>query len=64
MKSGYLLMRIELTQNGLAELCGANIKYWAGEGLPTFEGPLDGFAIAYPRVMEELLDMGAVKKVD
>ena len=63
-QSGYLSMQIELARGGLAELCGADIKYWAGEGLPTFEGPLNGFAEAYPAVMEELLDRGAVRKVE
>ena len=57
-------MQIELDNNGLAELCGPDIKYWAGEGLPTYEGSLDGFAKEHPAVMQELLDMNAVKQTD
>ena len=64
MKPGYLSMQIELDNNGLAELCGPDIKYWAGEGLPTYEGSLDGFAKEHPAVMQELLDMNAVKQTD
>lgn len=63
-QSGYLSMQVELARGGLAELCGADVKYWAGEGLPTFEGGLEGFAEAYPEVMEELLACGAVRKVE
>jgi len=62
MKSGYLSMQVSLAKNGLAELCGKRIKYWEGEGLPTFEGELDEFADAHPAVMEELLDCGAVTR--
>jgi len=59
-----MIMCVELAKNGFAELEGRNIKYWAGEGLPVFEGGLEGFATAYPQVMQELVDCNAVRKAD
>lgn len=59
-----MILNVNLTRNGYAELEGRKIKYWAGEGLPTFEGELNEFASAYPAVMEELLDCGAVRRLN
>lgn len=58
---GLMTLEVSLANNGFAELTGSNIKYWAGEGLPTFEGPLDGFEVAFPDVMVELIERKAVK---
>lgn len=40
------------------------VKYWAGEGLPTFEGPLDGFAVMYPAVVAEMVRNSALRVTD
>lgn len=61
--SGYLCMQVALAHNGLAELEGRAIRYWAGVGEATFSGPLDDFAEQFPQVMAELLDCGAVRVV-
>jgi len=29
--------------NGLVEMCGDNVKYWRGTGLPEYEGGTEGF---------------------
>ena len=62
MSFGYMILNVELSNNGFAELCGPNIKYYSGFGLPDFEGPLDGFALEFPAVMEELIKCGAVHR--
>lgn len=62
-QSGYMVLEVQLENNGFAELCGKRIKYWSGEGLPTFEGELDEFAVAYPVALEELVRCGAVARL-
>jgi hypothetical protein len=53
---------IKLEDNGLAILEGSSVKYWAGQGLPTYEGGLDGLAILFPKVIKQLLATGLIKQ--
>ena len=46
---------------GLVELTGSNCKYWQGYGLPDYVGPISGLP---QTVIETLLDLGAIKKID
>lgn len=53
---------LELKNNGYIELSGQRVKYWSGEGLPVFEGNLDGLNEAYPGVIQELIDQGVIQR--
>jgi len=53
----------QFADNAYADLAGQDIKFWAGEGLPTYEGGLDGFAECYPDHFAELLRKGIVKPI-
>jgi hypothetical protein len=39
------------------------VKYWEGEGLPNYEGWMEGFALAYPSVIAELVHRKVLKAV-
>ena len=39
------------------------VKYWVGEGLPDYEGGMEGFAATYPGVVAELVQRRVLKKV-
>jgi len=39
------------------------VKYWKGEGLPDYEGWMEGFALAYPAVVAELVRRKVLKAV-
>lgn len=57
-KSGYMVMQVSLANNGYIELEGPDCKYWAGEGLPTYIGPIEGLP---DNIIGELLDMNLIK---
>ena len=64
-------MLITLKDDGMVELTGhdgitslTNVKYWEGYGLPSFEGPLEGFEKEYPEVIQELVERKVLKKND
>lgn len=57
-----MLIEIELRDGGCVQLEGDTLKYWAGEGLPNYEGSIAGFAFAYPEVFSRLLAMGAIRQ--
>ncbi len=46
--------------NGLVEMCGDNVKYWRGTGLPEYEGGTEGFTKLYPAIVEEMLKRGII----
>ena len=48
--------------NAYVELYKGTAKFWLGEGLPTYEGGLEGFDMLYPKHMRELLDAGIIIK--
>lgn len=55
--------RLEYTfyDGSCIEIDGKQVKYWIMEGLPDFEGDLDGFAKALPLHMEVLFKSGLVR---
>lgn len=55
-----MILEYEFSDGAAAQLEGPNIKYWAGEGLPVYEGSLEGFAEAYPAQFAELLRKGII----
>lgn len=46
----------------LEEQDGGTYKYWEGQGLPDYEGPIEGFAKKYPELMEHLVLRKIFKK--
>ena len=58
-----MILEVEFKGGGFAELCGPDIKYWSGQGLPDYEGGLDGFAECYPMEWAELLRRRLVKRI-
>ena len=58
--SGYMLLDVELSGGGVVELCGTRVKYWAGCGLPDYEGEIEGLP---DMVLSELLERGVVRAV-
>lgn len=57
-----MILEFETKAGGLVVIEGSAVKYWEGEGLPTFEGDLEGLAEMFPTVMKELLAKGIVKR--
>jgi len=57
-----MTLEYEFTDNSYAELCGDNIKFWQGTGLPDFEGSIDGFKTEFPKYFKHLLDNNLVKE--
>ena len=55
--------RLEYTfyDGAYIEIDGNRVKYWIMEGLPDFEGDLDGFAKTFPLHMEVLFKSGLVR---
>lgn len=55
-----MMVLIYESQNGwVVELAGKNAKYWKGEGLPDYEGSIEGL----PKdVIDELLERNLIKK--
>ena len=56
-------IQIELSNNRAVLLTRASVLYWGANcvGAPTFKGSLDELAAHYPEVLQELIDLGAVK---
>lgn len=52
--TGFIL-EVDLPDGDAVCIDGDNVKYWAGFGLPTYEGGMEGFATLYPQVIEYLL---------
>lgn len=46
------------------ELCGGSAKVWVGEGLPEFDGPIEGIEPTYPDLWAHLLKIQAIKRVE
>ena len=58
---GYMILEYEFKDNAFAELSGPNIKFWSGEGLPVYEGGLEGFEVEYPKYFSELIKRKIIK---
>ena len=57
----YMILEYEFKDRAFAELSGPNIKFWSGEGLPVYEGGLEGFELVYPIYFAELLNKKVVR---
>jgi hypothetical protein len=64
MKTGYMVLEVLCPNNTLAELCGPDCRVWVGEGLPTYEGTIDGLALTLPEVLAYLLERGYLRKIE
>lgn len=53
-----MILEVSLKNGGLVELTGSTAKYWEGEGLPTYEGAIEGLPEC---VIAELLTLKAIK---
>lgn len=53
--TGYMILEYEFKDMSFIEICGPNIKFWEGTGLPTYEGGWEGFETIYPSHIAELL---------
>lgn len=60
--SGFIL-EYETKAGGLVVMEGDSMKYWAGTGLPTYEGGSEGFEELYPEVVEEMVARKIIKRV-
>lgn len=56
----YMILEFTFEDNAFAEISGPNIKFWSGEGLPVYEGALEGFHTLFPEHMLELIHNKAV----
>ena len=54
MATGYFTVEAQFKQY-FAELIGDSAKVWVGEGLPQYEGLIDGIEHKYPDFWEYLL---------
>jgi hypothetical protein len=61
--AGYMVLQSVLSNGGEVELIGPNVKYWAGTGLPDYEGGIDGLREAFPAVFAELLQRKLIREV-
>ena len=57
MQTGYMILEVELPNNEAAQIEGPWLKYWRGEGLPAYDGPLND---APPDMIEALLEAKAI----
>lgn len=58
---GHMGFFVYLRGGGEVRLEGNQVTYWAGYGLPTYEGPIDGLEQAHPEVLSELIARNAVR---
>jgi hypothetical protein len=63
MTRGYTTLCHTFADSSYAELRGPDIKFWEGEGLPSYEGGLDGFAECYPQVFATMLALKLVRAI-
>lgn len=59
---GFMILEANVKPHGFVELCGSTIKYWENEGLPTYEGSIEGFKEAHPEQFNELLERKLIKE--
>lgn len=55
---GYMCLDVDLPGDRVVSLQGDSVKYWVGEGLPVYEGPITGLPSA---VIDELLKLQLIK---
>ena len=50
-----MIIGFTFKDDAYAELCGDNIRFWYGEGLPDYEGSLEGFKLFNLKYFQQLL---------
>ena len=50
-----MIVEFTFKDNAYAELCGDNIKFWFGTGLPDYEGSLENFKLFDLEHFQQLL---------
>jgi hypothetical protein len=55
---GYMTLAVELENGGLVELTGSTAKYWKAQGLPDYEGAIEGLPQG---IIDELVALGALR---
>lgn len=58
-----MILEVTLDGNAFVELCGCNAKLWVGEGLPVYEGDIEGMQNDFPVQFNALLSRGFIKRV-
>lgn len=58
-----LILEIDMPKGAFVTIEGSTLKYWAGQGLPDYEGSFEGFETMYPGEMAYLVKVGALKPV-
>jgi hypothetical protein len=58
MKTGYMILNVELSDNRAVQLIDDRAKYWVGEGLPVYEGYIEGLPKS---VLVELIELNAIR---
>ena len=56
-------LEFTFSDNAFVSIEGQNVRYWIGEGLPTFRGTLDHFAELFPERIKELMAHKVIKKL-
>ena len=61
MKSSYMILEYTSKTGWMVELCGPDVKLWLHQGLPDYEGSIDGLKEFNATVFQELLDKKVIK---
>jgi len=56
-----LTLEVQLDNNACVELCGSMVTLWIGEGLPVYNGSIEGLQ-DYPAQFNALLARGIIKQ--
>lgn len=58
--AGFLLNYTFKDNAYLDQQESGDFKFWLGQGLPDYEGPLEGWIEEYPAYAEELINRGII----
>lgn len=61
--SGFTI-NFTFKDNAYCEMYNGTIKFWAGYGIPDYEGGFEGFDMLYPKYMQELIDNGIIVRTE
>jgi len=62
MKRGYITVEVEFGRY-FVELTGPRAKVWVNEGLPEYEGDIDGIQVKYPDLWTHLIEKSFITEV-
>ncbi len=60
--AGFLLNYTFKDNAYLDQQESGDFKFWLGQGLPDYEGPLEGWVESYSKHAQELIDRGILRK--